>query len=170
MRRATVPDQPRQHPRIVQCLAARHDDTRSGHQGQVQLETGDIEGHRGYGQKTIPRCRPQLLLHAMQEIAKIAMRNLHALRPSRRSGGIEDIGNAFRCAQVRLKPVLAGQRISTLGLQQSVAASETCMHMLFSNQHRWRSIIQHQRDAFLRAVQFNWQVGGARTHDRQKHN
>src|SRR6202041_3158501 len=118
--------------RIVRCLAARHHDTRSGHQRQVQLETGDIECHRGYGQKTILRCRPQLLLHAMQEIAKIAMRNLHALRPARRSRGVEHISNSFWCAEVRATLLIgqriSEQRISTLWLKQSkAAASETCM-------------------------------------------
>ena len=106
---------------LCNCVAACHDDTRSDHQGQVQLETGDIEGHRRYGQKTIPRCRPQLLLHAMQEIAKIAMGNLHALRPPRRSRRVDDIGNAFRCAPIRLKPSPVGQCISGFRLQQSVS-------------------------------------------------
>src|SRR3981081_1444250 len=155
MRRTAVPDQPRQHARSVERLAARHDDTRSNHQGQVQLETGDIEGHRSYGQTAISRCRPQMLRHAMQEIAKIAMRNLYALRPSRRSRRVEDISNAFRCTKVRLKPGSVEQRISTLGLQQSVAAGETCLHLLLSYKDRWRSILQHHRDSVVRAVQVN---------------
>src|SRR5260370_33876850 len=106
----------------------------------------------------------------MQEVAKIALRNLYALRPSRRSRGVEDISNAFWCAQVRLTPGPVEQRIPALGLQQSEAASETCMHLRLSYQHCWRSIIQHQRDAVVRAIQFNRQVGRTRTHDRQKHN
>src|SRR5580692_7051399 len=102
----------------------------------------------------------------MQKIAKITMRNFHALGPSCRSGGIENIGNAFRCAQVTLTLLSEEQFISTLRPQQSEAAtSETCMHLLFSDQHRWRGIFQYQRDAVVWAVQFNWQVGRARTHD-----
>ena len=149
-------------------LPAGQHDPGPNDQGQQQFEHRDVERQRGDGQQRVGGLDAGPLLHRVQEVAQRAVRDLHALRPSGRAGGVDDVGQVGRVhrhagRRTRLRRQLLADLVQAPdgGLDAAQPVVQPLQDRPLRQQYRQPRVGHHEGDPVGREARVQRYVGAA---------
>ena len=137
------------------AAALQHDGRPAGQRPQ-QLEHGDVERHRGDRQQPRAPFERHDAIHAREEVGDVAMLDHHALRPARRTGRVDQVGQVAGRALHGGQVLLGRVRHHARGIEEAGQGRAGVRH-----HQRGGGILEHEGDAVGRIGRVERQIGRA---------
>mmetsp|Transcript_9416 Transcript_9416/g.19474 ORF Transcript_9416/g.19474 Transcript_9416/m.19474 type:complete len:1935 (-) Transcript_9416:657-6461(-) len=151
-------------------VALRQHHLGAAHQGEVQLQPGDVEAHGGHRHKRVRGAGAQHALEAEEEVDHGLVADLHALGAAGGAGGEDDVhelrgGGVHSHVGVGTTGGGDGRRVTVQADEFGGGhggQAEGGGDVLGGHHHRRLGVLQHHRDAVLGVEGVQGDIAGAR--------
>ena len=161
-------DQRRQRIRVANRPAVCDHDSRARRERAQQLECRDVERHRCHRDDAIARPDPAILEYRVREGCEVARRDHHALGATRRTGGVDHVGEVITRRGRRRKH---DTRVGELTVHEDTRGDRgrKLPGAVDTGQDTHRSrVVDHELEPLSRVIDVEWQVRSADAQYREQ--